>query len=100
MRMVELLPAPLGPTKPKICPDSKVNEMPFTARVVPKCLWRSLISMRIDRFQPGVRLASRRACPGGLDGGDKPRRSLHPSLRGRWRTNYSSAIRPSTYDGV
>ena len=31
----------VGPTKPKICPDSNENEMPFTARVWPKCLCKS-----------------------------------------------------------
>ncbi len=35
MRMVVLLPDPLGPTKPKICPDSNEKEMPSTAFVGP-----------------------------------------------------------------
>jgi hypothetical protein len=31
MRMVVVLPAPFGPTKPKISPGSTANEMPSTA---------------------------------------------------------------------
>jgi hypothetical protein len=33
--MVVLLPAPLGPTKPKIWPEENSKEMPSTARVRP-----------------------------------------------------------------
>src|SRR6185295_12729731 len=40
MRIVVDLPAPLGPRKPKTSPRSTVNEMPSTARLVPKDFFR------------------------------------------------------------
>jgi len=36
IRMVVDLPAPLGPRKPRTSPRSTLNEMPSTARLVPK----------------------------------------------------------------
>src|SRR6185503_5742473 len=40
MRMVVDLPEPLGPRKPTTSPRSTLNEMPSTARLVPKAFTR------------------------------------------------------------
>src|SRR5262245_34866474 len=40
IRMVVVLPAPLGPTNPNTCPPSKANEMSSTATVLPNSLRR------------------------------------------------------------
>src|SRR5947209_10408984 len=53
MRMVVLLPAPLGPTKPKICPEANSNEMPSTARVLPKYFFRPATRTFIVRLPSG-----------------------------------------------
>src|SRR2546423_15527642 len=39
MRMVVVLPAPLGPKRPAIWPGLSSNEMPRTALTCPKDLW-------------------------------------------------------------
>src|SRR6185295_2690117 len=49
MRMVVDLPAPFGPRKPRTSPRSTLNEMPSTARLVPKAFTR--FSIRI--IDPG-----------------------------------------------
>jgi hypothetical protein len=38
MRMVVVLPAPLGPIKPKISPGLMLKLMPSKARICPNCL--------------------------------------------------------------
>ena len=45
MLIVVLLPAPLGPRKPKTSPGATANETPRTASIAPKDLVRSLTSM-------------------------------------------------------
>ena len=42
--MVVLLPAPFGPRNPKISPDLTVNDILFTAFMIPKNFERDLVS--------------------------------------------------------
>ena len=59
--IVVVLPAPLGPRKPKMTPASKVNEMWSTAVKPSKRLTRSRASMIAAVILPTIPLG--RACP-------------------------------------
>src|SRR6185369_172626 len=48
MRSVVVLPAPFGPSRPRICPASHVRSTPSTTRFPPRCFTRPRASRSKD----------------------------------------------------
>src|SRR5206468_12415588 len=96
MRMVVVLPAPLGPTKPKICPVVKANEMSSTAFVRPKYFLRLWMLTRIagDLLQGAKGLRRSRLCPArGLQDAKGLRGSRLRPARGQYVGGRSPLLR-------
>src|SRR5260370_25245263 len=53
MRMVVVLPAPLGPRNPKTSPSATLNEISWSARTAPKLLERRSTSIMAAMLSPG-----------------------------------------------
>ena len=57
MRSVVVLPAPFGPSRPRICPASQVRSTPSTTRFPPRCFTRPRASRSSGHRLPIVRSA-------------------------------------------
>src|SRR5204862_2896219 len=65
IRIVVVLPAPLGPTNPNTCPPSNANEMSSTATVLPNSLRRFwTCTFMSPGFENAVHHASRSGASG------------------------------------
>src|SRR5436305_9768579 len=92
MRMVVVLPAPFGPTKPITSPAAKENEMPSTATVLPNCLRRPATSNRIVHApfrnaddDAGIAIGHRPFERGIDEGGRLQDGDIHPGAQHRAR---------------
>ena len=76
MRSVVVLPAPFGPSRPRICPASHARSTPSTTRFPPRCFTSPRASRSSDDidprlYDPGLRLqaSSRTASPRPVESG-------------------------------